>query len=145
MHFLSDSFIKPLGLVKVKGQLLYRFDIFYQRKAREYYVENNSDFHRWINQLWNATAYSEVFQRYDIIETIKSCTSSQIIKVKCKNNESDQLYCLKSVSKKDISLRDLEDIKIETEIMKVCHHPNIVKLFNVYESLEANYLGKTIS
>lgn len=142
MHLLTDSFITPHGETKLKGQSLFRFDIIYHNRVGEYYVQSESEFYEWINQLWNSTGYSEVFQKYEIIDTIKSCLPAQIMKVKCR--DSDRVYCLKSICKKEMPIRDLEDIKIEGEIMKVCQFPYIVKLYDVYDSLDFSYLGKLL-
>lgn len=140
MHILNDSFIKPHGEVQLKGQSFFRFEIFYHNIARDYFVENEDDYIEWITQIRIATGSFEIFQIYEIIGTIKSCAASQILKAK--SRDSDRVYCIKSICKMGMSMKDLEDIKIEAEVMKVCQHPNIVKLFDVYDSLENTYLGK---
>lgn len=41
---------------------------------------------------------------------------------------------MKIVKKKDLSLNDLELLKREIEVLKVCQHPNINKMFDVFEN-----------
>jgi len=38
------------------------------------------------------------------------------------------------VKKKDLSLKDLELLKREIEVLKVCQHPNICKMYDVFEN-----------
>lgn len=41
---------------------------------------------------------------------------------------------VKIVNKKDLSLNDLELLKREIEVLKVCQHPNINKMYDVFEN-----------
>ena len=41
---------------------------------------------------------------------------------------------MKIVKKKDLSLNDLELLKREIEVLKVCQHPNINKMLDVFEN-----------
>ena len=37
---------------------------------------------------------------------------------------------------------DKELIKTEIEILKICQHPNIIKLYDVFENFDYIYIGK---
>ena len=41
---------------------------------------------------------------------------------------------MKIVKKKELSLKDLELLKREIEVLKVCQHPNICKMYDVFEN-----------
>jgi serine/threonine protein kinase len=41
---------------------------------------------------------------------------------------------VKFIKKKDLTLKDLELMKREIEVLKVCQHPNIIKLEDVFEN-----------
>lgn len=138
MHLLTDSYIKPYGETFLKGQLFFRFEIYYDNKAREYLVQNDSEYREWIFQLKMATKYSEIFDFYEVISTISFCEPNKILKAK--HIETNEIFCIKSICKTGMSMNDREEIKVEAEIMKVCQHPNIVKLYDVYDSLERTYL-----
>ena len=43
-------------------------------------------------------------------------------------------YAVKIIKKKELSLKDLELLKREIEVLKVCQHPNIIKFFDVFEN-----------
>ena len=49
---------------------------------------------------------------------------------------------IKIISKKDMKNKDKELVKTEIEILKICQHPNIIKLYDVFENFEFIYIGK---
>jgi calcium-dependent protein kinase len=46
--------------------------------------------------------------------------------------------------KKDMSSNDLELVKTEIEILKIGQHPNIIRLYDIFENAEYIYLSKKI-
>lgn len=41
---------------------------------------------------------------------------------------------VKIVKKKELSLKDQELLKREIEVLKICQHPNIIRLDDVFEN-----------
>lgn len=50
------------------------------------------------------------------------------------HKRTKQDVAIKIVKKKDLSNKDLELLKREIEVLKVCQHPNIIRFFDVFES-----------
>lgn len=48
------------------------------------------------------------------------------------------------MNKKDMTVQDLELVKTEIEILKVCQHPNIIRLYDVFENVDFIYISKNI-
>lgn len=46
------------------------------------------------------------------------------------------------MSKKDMSSMDMELVKTEIEILKVCQHPNIIRIYDIFENLDLIYISK---
>ena len=44
------------------------------------------------------------------------------------------MVAIKIVKKKDLSIKDLELLKREIEVLKLCQHPSIIRFFDVFES-----------
>lgn len=40
---------------------------------------------------------------------------------------------------------DLEMARTEIEIMKICQHPNIIQLYDVFENIEYIYISKQLN
>jgi serine/threonine protein kinase len=51
-----------------------------------------------------------------------------------KNTGKD--VAIKIVKKKELTLKDKEMLKREIEVLKVCQHPNIIKLEDIFENQE---------
>ncbi len=49
---------------------------------------------------------------------------------------------IKIMNKSDMATKDLDQIRTEIEILKFCNHPNIIKLFDVFENKEYMYISK---
>ncbi len=52
---------------------------------------------------------------------------------------------VKVIKKKDMSLNEVELQKREIEVLKLCQHPNIIRLLDVFENPEYIYIGKDYS
>jgi serine/threonine protein kinase len=50
------------------------------------------------------------------------------------HKKSGREVAVKIVKKKELSLKDLELLKREIEVLKVCQHPNIIQFFDVFEN-----------
>lgn len=48
------------------------------------------------------------------------------------------------MNKKDMSIQDLELVKTEIDILKISQHPNIIRLFDVFENVDFIYISKFI-
>lgn len=57
------------------------------------------------------------------------------------HKESGRKVAVKIMSKKDMTLLDLELVKTEIEILKICQHPNIIRLYDVFENLDFIYIS----
>lgn len=51
---------------------------------------------------------------------------------------------IKVIKKKHMSLKELELQKREIEVLKICQHPNIIRLIDVFENPDYIYIGKVI-
>jgi serine/threonine protein kinase len=45
------------------------------------------------------------------------------------------------MEKKDMSSSDLELVKTEIEILKICQHPNIIRIYDVFENVDLIYIS----
>jgi serine/threonine protein kinase len=45
------------------------------------------------------------------------------------------------MNKKDMTNQDLELVRSEIEILKICQQPNIVRLYDVFENIDYIYIS----
>lgn len=49
---------------------------------------------------------------------------------------------IKIINKKDMKIIDKELVQTEIEILKICQHPNIIRLYDIFENLDYIYIGR---
>ena len=139
MHCLSDAYVKSCGKININDNTLFRFEIYFQNKIKEYYCQSEEEYQVWIKKLNEATNNSSISNKYETIDKMNSGKFGLIRQVK--NKETQEICCLKIMNKKSMNNKDLQELKTEVEIMKICQHPNIVRLYDIFEDQENKYLG----
>lgn len=56
------------------------------------------------------------------------------------HKKSSREVAVKIVKKKELSLKDIELLKREIEVLKVCQHPNIIRFYDVFENSDYIYI-----
>ena len=57
------------------------------------------------------------------------------------HKETGEKVAIKILTKKDMSARELELAKTEIEILKICQHPNIVRIYDIFENVDFIYIS----
>ncbi|CDW72462.1 UNKNOWN [Stylonychia lemnae] len=87
---------------------------------------------RWMDFIKQVIGYSDFFQYYEVGDTLGSGKYGVVRKAYHKKQPKQ--VAVKFIKKKDLTLKDLELMKREIEVLKVCQHPNIIKLEDVFEN-----------
>jgi serine/threonine protein kinase len=58
------------------------------------------------------------------------------------HKETGRKVAVKIMNKIDMSIQDLELVKTEIEILKIGQHPNIIRLYDVFEKINFIYISK---
>jgi serine/threonine protein kinase len=139
MHNLSGVFLKEEINQKFENQLFYCFSVVYPKKSRIYYVDNDEDNQKWIKNIRKVTGYQNLTDIYDIKEKLGNGKFGLVRPGIHK--QTQRKVAVKVMSKKDMSNQDLELVKTEIEILKICQHPYIVRLYDIFENLEFIYIS----
>ena len=138
MHNLSGVFIESLPIIQKNDKTYYGFSLLFPGKRRDYFCDDESEYKLWIENLKVATNFTNLTDFYSIGPQIGQGKFG-VIKI-CKNNLTGKKYALKILSKKEMDKTDLELVKTEIEILKVCQHPYIIKLYDLYENVDYYYI-----
>ena len=134
MHSLVGVFIKD----EIEEQLdsttiLYPFKlIFPGNKARVYYLLTKEDKEKWMTAIKKVIGYSNLFDFYDIKDTLgkgKFGLVKQAI-----HKKTGKAVAVKIMSKKEMTVSDIELQRREIEILKMCQHPHIIRLLDIFEN-----------
>ena len=104
-----------------------------ESKQAEEIVEDSKGFNKesFINQM-----EGKMEDKYEIIKELGSGAFARCLQVK--NRTTGNLYACKEIQKSKMS--DLEGFKHEINILIKLDHPNIIKLYEIYETQEYFYL-----
>ena len=138
MHNLSGLFLKTEGLKEINNRKMWCFSIAFPSKVRVYYCDNETDYNNWVSVLKKATGYTNLLDIYDIKQKLGKGKFG-LVKLGI-NKETKQKVAVKIMNKKNMDSSDLELVRTEIEILKICQHPYIIKLYDVFENIDYIYI-----
>ena len=138
MHNLSGLFLNQEKNIKCENKKYYGFSINYPSKKRFYYVNNEEDFKKWFEKLKVATGYTNLLDIYEVKEKLGNGKFG-LVKLGI-NKKTGQKVAIKMMSKKNMEEKDLELLRTEVEILKICQHPYIIKLYEIFENIDYFYI-----
>ena len=136
MHNLSGNLFKEEPITEFDGKKYFSFSLELPSKKRTYYCDNESDYKNWVNKLKKILNYKDIFEKYEIKEKIGNGRYG-LIKL-ATNKKTGENFAVKIMSKKEMNSTDLELVRNEIEILKICQHPYIIKFIEHFEN--TNYI-----
>ena len=135
MHNLSGVFIKKGEDFEYDGKKYMSIVIVYKTE-KSYYFDNEEDFNKWFEKLNLAVQNKSLFDKYEVRQKIGKGKFG-LVKSGI-NKETHKQVAIKIMAKKNMDKSDLELAKVEIDILKIGQHPNIIKLYDIYEN--ENYI-----
>jgi len=125
-------FLNEMGEQIFNGNKYYSFSIVFSSKTRTYYTASKSTCNMWINLLRKAIGYKNFLDYYDMAETLGEGKFG-LVRVGIHKSTNEKV-AIKIIKKAKMTTKDLELMKSEIDIMKLCRHPNIVRLLDHFEN-----------
>ena len=138
MHNLSGLFLKEIGPKEINGKKYYCFTIISPIKNRDYYCDNEQDYNNWVSVLKKATGYTDLLEIYDIKQKLGKGKFG-LVKLGI-NKQTKEKVAVKIMNKNKMDSSDLELVRTEIEILKICQHPYIIKLYDIFENVDYIYI-----
>ena len=138
MHNLSDVYIKQNELYEYEGKKYYSFTMIFPKKTKTFYCEKEEEYQTWMKKLKNAINFTNINEKYDIQEQIGK--GKFAIVYKGIHKSTGRTVAIKILNKQDMTTIDLELVKTEMDVLKICQHPYIIKLYDIHENEENIYL-----
>jgi serine/threonine protein kinase len=139
MQSLAGVFIKSeIEEMMEDKTVMYPFMLIFPNKRRIYYLETKESRDQWVAKIKQAIGYANLHDYYDLKESLgkgKYGLVKRGIHIK-----SQREVAVKIVKKKELSLKDIELLKREIEVLKVCQHPNIIRFYDVFENSDYIYI-----
>jgi hypothetical protein len=140
LHNLSGVFIQEAQPLEFNEYFFYSFNLIFNNKCRTYYSDNEVEYKGWITSIKKATEYYDLNDAYEVKETLGNGKFG--IVMLGIHKESDRKVAIKIMYKGNMNVTDLELVKTEIEILKVCQQPSIIRIYDVYENAEYIYISK---
>ena len=138
MHNLNGLFLQKEQSVVYDNITYYSFSVVYPTKTRVYYCKSEKEFNEWFEKLKIATGYTNLLDIYDVKNKLGSGKFG-LVKLGI-HKKTGQKVAIKIMKKSNMDSSDLELVRTEIEILKICQHPNIVRLYNVFENPDYLYI-----
>ena len=131
MHNLSGVFLKEEPMYNHNDKAYFAFSLNFSSKKRLYYCEQKGIYDEWMAKLKKVALYNDLNSLYTISSVIGEGKFG-LIKLGM-NKSTGRNVAIKIINKETMSHEDLELVRTEIEIMKICQHPNIIRLYDIYE------------
>ena len=138
MHNLSGLFVKVEESKTFDGKKYFCFSVVYPAKTRMYYCDDEKQFKDWIDNLKKATGYTNLLDIYEVKEKLGNGKFG-LVKLGI-NKQTKEKVAIKIMNKKKMDTSDIELMRTEIEILKICQHPNIIRLYDIFENIDYIYI-----
>lgn len=134
MHNLTGSFVKEKDEKTVEGTKLFGFSIVFSNKTRSYYTSSRNNLDLWLSTLRKAIGYQNFNDYYDM-KTDLGEGKFGLVKLGIHKSTGEKV-AIKIIKKDAMDSKDLELVRSEIDIMKLCRHANVVRLLDHFENFE---------
>ena len=135
MHNLTGCFVKEKGEEKIiENKKLYGFSIIFSNKTRCYYSLDKKTRDAWITALKESIGYQTFSDSYDFQKDLGEGKFG-LVKLGV-HKKTGEKVAIKIIKKDSMDQKDLELVRSEIDIMKLCKHKNIVRLLDHFENSE---------
>ena len=142
MHNLSGCFVQECNEKKtIDGVDYYSFEIYCKNKSktRKYYTNSEIICKEFVEKIKKAIGYVKFSDLYEMKEVIGKGKFG-VVNLGI-HKKTGQQVAIKILNKENIkTLEDKELVRIEIGILKLCHHPNIVRLLDHLENNDYIYI-----
>ena len=140
MHSMAGIYLKVDKEEVIDGKYkLYPFRlIFPPNRGRSYYLRTEAERDMWAAAIKKAIGYSNVEDFYEIQHDLGKGKFG-VVKLGI-HKKTGAKVAIKCIKKKAMKLKELELQKREIEVLKLCQHPNIIRLLDVFENPEVIYI-----
>jgi serine/threonine protein kinase len=107
-------------------------------KSRVVYFTSENKMEIWFKVLQEASGNADITDYYEFKENLGKGQFGHV--KRAVNLKTKMEVAVKQIKKKKISSEELEMLRNEMEVLKICQHPNIVSLIDIFEDSKSIYI-----
>ncbi len=139
MYSLAGCFVREeLHEVLSSKQVLYPFTLIFGETRMKLYAVKLEEKTRWMKVLKETLNYSSLLDFYDIKEPIGEGKFGFVRLAT--NRQKGKSVAVKMIKKSSLTSEEIGLIRKEIEVLKLCQHPNIIMLDDIFENTEYIYI-----
>lgn len=138
MHNLSGVYFKENDAITFNNELFYSFAIIYPKQVRHYYLKDKNEYNNWVKELKKAIDVTPLTEFYDVKGNLGKGKFGQV-KLGI-HKQTGRKVAIKIINKQNMDNQDLELVKTEIDILKISQHPNIIKLYDIFENQDCIFI-----
>lgn len=136
---VKDALYDDNGSLIKKAELeqgvYYPFKIIFPiNKVRVYYCRTKQERHEWVQKIKQVTGFRNIHDYYHLKQDLGKGKFGEV-KLGV-NIQTNQKVAIKTIKKKNVPVNELELQRREIDVLRMCDHPNIVKLIDTFENSE---------
>ena len=134
MHNLSGCFVKDNGSKVINDKTYYCFTIVFPSKDRNFYCDSKDIYEKFTHNIKKALGYLNFFDVYEMLDDLGEGIFG-LVKLGVEKKTKERV-AIKIIHKKKAKPTDIELVRTEIDVMKLCHHPNVVHLLDHFENAD---------
>jgi calcium-dependent protein kinase len=139
MHSLTGAFLKDESEEVPEGTtVMHPFSLCFMHNKKTFYTYSKDEKLAWMKALKDALGYTNLYDFYELKDMLGKGKFG-IVRMGI-HKKTQKKVAVKIMKKTDMTPPDLELLKCEIEIMKLCQHPNIIRLLDIFENPEFIYI-----
>lgn len=103
-----------------------------------YYTSSKESAEKWVFNLKRAVGYKDLDDHYELINEIGKGSFGKVFKAKSKIDK--KFVAIKVLRKDKMTMKDLQLSRNEIDIMRTCHHENVISLIESFENSSNIYI-----
>lgn len=139
MRTLTGCFLKEGEPEQVGHETKFPFSLVYSaKKIKTYYADSKEDMQKWVTAIKGVIGYANLLDYYELRENLGKGKFG-IVRGGI-HKKTGKRVAIKVMKKSAMSQLDVELVKQEIEILKMCQHPNLLHMLDVFENTEYIYI-----
>ena len=134
MHNLTGCFVKEKDEKVIEGTKLFGFSIIFSNKTRSYYTNSKKNLESWLSALRQSIGYQHFTDFYEMKNDLGEGKFG-LVKLGV-HKKTGEKVAIKIIKKDAMDNKDIELVRSEIDIMKLCKHANVVRLLDHFENSE---------
>lgn len=125
-----------------KGKTYHGFQLISPKETITFYTESKQEKDKWCRALNSLIKYTSINEFYELKKVIGKGSFGIVRAAVYK--PTNTLVAIKGFVKANLSEDELQMVRREIDILRICNHPNVIKLYDYFEDENYIFISKDV-